>query len=75
MKYEVSYRPDEVKNNVNKYAPNTVDAATPKEAIALVAEPDHLQNWEWQERAAGTVLADLLDSWGYYLAVPTDEAE
>ena len=68
MKYEVSYRPDEVKNNVNKYAPEIVDAKSQREAIAQVAQPSHLASWEWRETVNGAVLQDPSDSYGYYTA-------
>ena len=68
MKYNVSYRPDEVRNCATKYAPEIVEAKSQREAIAQVAQPSHLAAWEWRETVNGASLQDPDDSYGYYMA-------
>ena len=71
-RYEITYRPDEVRNNVSKYPPSIVEAESPSEAIVQVADPQHVAAWEFAERPGGFVLADPDDSYGYYLAVEVE---
>ncbi len=71
--YEITYRPDEVRNNVTKYPPSIVEAESPSEAIVQVlVDPRHESAWEFAERPGGFVLADPEDSYGYYLAVEVE---
>jgi len=68
-RYEVTYRPDETRNNVSKYPPTVVAADSPSEAIEQVADPEHMAAWEFAERPGGFVMYDPEDAYGYYLAV------
>lgn len=72
-RYEITYRPDEVRNNVTTYPPSIVEAESPSEAIVQVlVDPQHEGAWEFAERPGGFVLADPDDSYGYYLAVEVE---
>ncbi len=69
MKYEVTYRPDEMRHGATKYPPEIVEADSPSEAIVQVADAKQVEDWGFHETPGGFTLADPTDSYGYYLAV------